>query len=87
MITNIEFTEKAGQSYRKLPLHIKKKADRQLTQLIENPKHPSLRVKKKQGESIFEARIDYHFRFTFVIVDTVLWILTVGPHDEGLGKK
>ncbi|MGI8419723.1 MAG: hypothetical protein ACR2LN_03700 [Candidatus Levyibacteriota bacterium] len=35
----------------------------------------------------FEARIDYHYRFTFSISAEEIIILSIGPHDEGLGKK
>ena len=40
-----------------------------------------------RGEDKFEARIDYHYRFTYKIESEDIWILSVGPHDEGLGKK
>ena len=40
-----------------------------------------------QGEDIFEARIEYHYRFIFKIEDGEINILTVGMHDAGLGKK
>lgn len=39
------------------------------------------------GTDIFEARIDIHNRFTFEISDEFITFLTIGPHDEGLGKK
>ena len=38
-------------------------------------RHPSLKSKKKQGEDVWEARIDYHYRFTFIIDDEQLIIL------------
>lgn len=87
MIIEVRLTERAEKSYTKLPLHVKKKAKRQFKRLIDIPKYPSLRVKKKQGENIFEARVDYHYRFTFIVEEKTLWILSIGPHDEGLGKK
>lgn len=87
MIIDVQLTERAEKSYSKLPFHIKKKSKRQFKMLVESPQHPSLRVKKKQGENIFEARIDYHYRFTFIVEEKTLWILSIGPHDEGLGKK
>ena len=39
------------------------------------------------GANIFEARIDIHYRFTFQIAGEEIYILTIGPHDLGLGKK
>lgn len=87
MIIEVLLTERAEKSYTKLPLHVKKKANRQFKRLIDIPQYPSLRVKKKQGENIFEARVDYHYRFTFIVEEKTLRILSIGPHDEGLGKK
>ena len=87
MIAEIKFTENAETSFLKLPLHIRKKAKRQLKRLLENPRHPSLHIKKMQSVEKFEGRIDYHYRFTFIIEDNILWILSLGPHDSGLGKK
>lgn len=83
----VSFSTNADKSYKKLPLRTKKKVDKQIRLLFANPSHPSLRLKKVQGENKFEARIDYHYRFTFIFVNDVLHILTLGPHDEGLGKK
>lgn len=83
----INFSKKAEKGYKKLSLVIKKKADKQFKFLRTNPHHPSLNVKKMQGEDYFEARIDYHYRFRFFIEKNTIFIITVGPHDEGLGKK
>lgn len=27
------------------------------------------------------------FRFTFIVAEEIIWILSIGMHDEGLGKK
>lgn len=87
MVT-IHMSDAADRSYQELPIHIKKKADRQLRQIAVDFRHPSLRVKKMKGfQDRFEARIDRQYRFAFSILGEVLYILTIGPHDEGLGKK
>lgn len=39
------------------------------------------------GLDRYEARIDIHYRFTYSIQEGSALILTIGPHDEGLGKK
>lgn len=39
------------------------------------------------GSSNFEARIDIHYRFAFQMEADIIYILVIGPHDEGLGKK
>ncbi len=83
----IEFAPKAQKQIKKLPETIFRKFKRQVQYLIDNPAHPSLRVKRKGGSNDFEARIDYHYRFTFIKKENTICILTIGPHDEGLGKK
>lgn len=83
----IEFSKRAEKGYKKLPRKLQLKADRQLAYLINNYRHPSLRARKMGGSNIFEARIDMHYRFTFQIEEEEIHILTLGPHDEGLGKK
>ncbi|KKQ97702.1 MAG: hypothetical protein UT24_C0023G0008 [Candidatus Woesebacteria bacterium GW2011_GWB1_39_12] len=83
---NLVFTKQAEKLYQKLPSVIQKKVDRQFGFLLENYRHPSLRTRKMGGEEKFEARIDKHYRFTFITVEEDIVILTIGPHDFGLGK-
>jgi len=56
--------------------------------LVADPRHPSLRVKKIKGtSSIFEARVDRDFRFTFEYgEDREIILRVVGPHDPTLNK-
>ena len=77
----------AKEQLSKLPIHIQKKANRQLSYLLQNYHHPSLHAKKKSGSGVFEARIDIHYRFTFMVEQDEIYILTIGTHDTGLGKK
>ena len=83
----IVFSKNAEKSYSKLSLSIKKKADKQFALLLSNHRHPSLRTRKMADSEIFEARIDLHYRFTFEITQDTIILRTIGPHDEGLGKK
>jgi mRNA interferase RelE/StbE len=82
----IFFTRQAQRSYQKLPLIIQKKADKQLSLLLSNYRHPSLKTRKMSGVNKFEARIDIHYRLTFIIKKEGIIILTIGPHNKGLGK-
>ena len=84
---NLNFSQRALQSYKRLPLTIQKKADKQFNLLLTNYRHPSLRTSKMSGVGYFEARIDIHYRFTFLVEGDEIYIMTVGPHDKGLGKK
>ncbi len=79
-------TGKADKQLRKLPKHIREKARKAFKYLSENPHHPALNSKKMSGDQ-FEARIDYHYRCIYVVLPGTIWVLAVGPHDEGLGKK
>lgn len=81
------FSPKFQKRFKKLHPSLKKKFEKQLKFLLVNPSHPSLAVKKMGGLDLFEARLDYHNRFVFKIVDDEAWFYSIGPHDEGLGKK
>ncbi len=83
---NIVVSPKAEKQLSKLPQRIQKKTHRQFSFLISDYRHPSL-FSRKMSQNIFEARIDIHYRFTFQIEEETIYILTVGSHDEGLGKK
>lgn len=80
------FSEGFKKQYKKLPLKIQKKFLKQLKYLLSDYRHPSLQTRKEIGNEIFEARVDYHYRFTFILSGDEIWLLTIGPHDEGLGK-
>lgn len=84
---NITISPKAEKQLSKLPRSIQKKTHRQFSFLISDYRHPSLFSRKMGGQNIFEARIDIHYRFTFQIEEENIYILTIGPHDEGLGKN
>ncbi len=83
----ITISPKAEKQLSKLPQHIQKKTHRQFTFLLTDYRHPSLWSRKMGGYNVFEARIDIHYRFTFQVEEDNISVLTIGPHDEGLGKK
>ena len=84
---NLVVAPKAQKQLSKLPQNIKNKTHRQFFFLLSDYRHPSLHAKKMSGSEVFEARIDIHYRFTFQIEHDEIFVLTVGPHDKGLGKK
>lgn len=77
----------AKKQLSKLPKNIQKKTKKQFYFLNKNHKHPSLKTSKMKGRGVFEARVDIHYRFSFIIENEQIYILTVGRHDKGLGKK
>lgn len=84
---NITVTPEAKKRLLKLPLNIQKKTEKQFTFLISDYRYPSLHTRKMGGGDVFEARIDIHYRFTFQVDGENIYILTIGPHDTGLGKR
>jgi len=56
--------------------------------IIENPRHPSLRVKKIQGtEDIFEASVNMAVRVTFqYIKPDIVYLRNIGEHDMTLKR-
>lgn len=82
-----QYSDGFKKQYKRLPRITQKKFLKQLKHLLENPFHPSLHGRKMPGTEKYEARVDYHYRFTYSIIEDELWLLTIGPHDEGLGKK
>jgi mRNA-degrading endonuclease RelE of RelBE toxin-antitoxin system len=84
---NVKPTDKVDKQLKKLPKNIQDKARKAFKQLSEDPYHPALNSKKMVGTSHFEARIDYHYRFIYTVTPDLIWVVAVGQHDEGLGKK
>jgi mRNA interferase RelE/StbE len=76
------FTARFKKLFKKLPDSLKKKVNRQLKLLGENPQHPSLHAKKMVNtDNIWEARVDYQHRFTFKKTGDIIILRAVGSHD------
>ena len=77
--------ERFRKSYQRLPQPIQRKADKQLSLLAANVRHPSLQVKHMKGATgIWEARVDLHYRMTFEMVGETIYLRVVGNHDDVL---
>ena len=78
----IQTTKPFDGDYDSLPKEIKERANKQLTLLLENPRHPSLRLKKIKGHpAIWEGRITESYRFTFQISGEIYMLRRIGTHD------
>ena len=77
----IKRTESFLKDYRRLPVEIQGQVDKQLGYLIQNPRHPSLHVKKLRGTDKFEIRVSKGYRLTFRYADDVLELRRIGTHD------
>jgi len=65
----------------KLPREIQAKAAKAFVLFKENPRHPSLGVKRVQGlPGVWEGRIDVSYRFTFHYEDDLCVFRNIGPH-------
>jgi mRNA-degrading endonuclease RelE of RelBE toxin-antitoxin system len=81
-------TRRFKKSFQRLPQHIQEKAIKAFSLFKDDPRHPSLRIKKMQGvENIWEGSVDISYRFTFHFdVDeqsgeTICVFRNIGPHD------
>jgi mRNA-degrading endonuclease RelE of RelBE toxin-antitoxin system len=84
----IKLTDRFSGLYKNLPKSIRKKINRQIQLLAENPRHPSLQTKPIQGTNgIFEARVDINYRHTYERLpgDTLL-LRVVAKYDDALKK-
>jgi mRNA interferase RelE/StbE len=84
----IEFTKTFEKLYRDLHPDIKRKTQKALRLLAEDPRSPSLRSKPIKGiPGIYEARVDQNYLLTYErLPDDVLLIRVMGPHDQALKK-
>lgn len=75
------YTKKFKKDYKSLPSDIQKLADKQLTHLLRNPRHPSLKIKKMQdSRDIWEGRVTYAYRFTFRWQGKICILRRIGTH-------
>jgi addiction module RelE/StbE family toxin len=78
----VTFTKPFKRDYKGLPENIQEQIDKQIMHLLDNPKHPSLHIKKMEGhESIWEARVTKGYRMTFQIDGDTYLLRRVGTHS------
>lgn len=70
------------RDFERLPARLRAATLAALERLIANPGHPSLRLKKMQGqEGIWELRVTQGYRVTFQVEGEYYVLRRVGPHD------
>jgi len=78
----IQTTKPFDRDYDSLQKGIKERASKQFILLLENPRHPSLRLKKIKGHpTMWEGRITESYRFTFQIVGETYLLRRIGAHE------
>jgi mRNA-degrading endonuclease RelE of RelBE toxin-antitoxin system len=76
------FTKSFIKDYQVLPISLQRAAEKQLERLAENPRHPSLNVKKMQDpRNIWEARVTKGYRLTLQMDGDVCILRRLGTHD------
>ena len=82
---NIQYTELFREKAQGLPAEIKKALRAKLELMIENPRHPSLRAKKIQGQDgIFEASVTMSVHMTWQYTEDGILLRNIGEHDQTL---
>lgn len=73
------------KEFKKLPRDLRELAKKKLRLFLENPSHPSLRVKKVQGyhedPSIMELSVNMAVRVTFQRFPEFLYLRHIGTHE------
>lgn len=78
----VQTTRPFDRDYARLPDEVKERVDKQLAFLINNPRHPSLRLKKIRGaEGMWEARVTLGYRKTLQMAGDTLILRRIGAHD------
>lgn len=78
----IQTTKPFDRDYALLPESMKRRAEKQFRLLLENPRHPSLRIKKMEDpREIWEGSITKHYRFTFQIIGEIDLLRRIGIHE------
>ena len=83
----LQYTDRFQRAYNDLTDDDAERVKKALRLLVENPRHPSLRVKRIQGtDHIWEARASLSIRLTFEMHGDLIVLRNVGAHDETLKK-
>jgi mRNA-degrading endonuclease RelE of RelBE toxin-antitoxin system len=79
----IDYSECAGKSLDGLEEKVRKAFFKQVKFLEENLRHPSLRAKKYDtSKDLWQARVNKDWRFYFLILDDVYYIVDITPHPK-----
>ena len=81
----IRRTRTFDKAFLKLPAQIQLKTEKAVKLLFLDFYHPSLHTKKMMGQKdLWEARVDYHYRFTFTFDHDTIILRVVGNHEDAL---
>ena len=79
----VEYTPYFRRKFAKFPTIVQRKFQKQLTLLLRDIRHPSLRAKKfDETEDIWQARVDDQARFYFKITEDRYSLLDIKKHKD-----
>ena len=82
---NIYYSELFAEKVKQLPVELKRILKKKLELMLVNPRHPSLRAKKIQGQdNIFEASVTMDIRITWQYAEDGILLRNIGEHDKTL---
>jgi len=82
---NIYYSELFAEKVKQLPTEVKRILKKKLELMLENPRHPSLRNKKIQGQdNIFEASVTMDIRITWQYAGDGILLRNIGEHVKTL---
>ena len=75
-------TNRFLKDYATLPEELKTRTEKAISALLDNPRHPSLMIKKMEGrEGIWELRVTEGCRLTFQLSGDAYVLRRVGTHN------
>ena len=76
-------TNRFWRNFSKLSEETKKKFDKQIGYLLSDLRYPSLRAKKyDETGGVWQARVDDHYRFYFIIDGDTYVLFNILPHSD-----
>ncbi len=79
----IGYSERAGKSIESLPKAVRQAFFKQVKFLEQNLMHPSLRAKKyDEATNLWQARVNKAWRFYFLILGDIYYIVDIIPHPK-----
>lgn len=78
----LTLSEPYKKLFARLPADIRETTYEKLELFLNNPSHPSLRVKKIKGtEKIWEMSVTMNYRITFEVWEHEIYLRRIGTHD------
>ncbi|MEK7479146.1 MAG: DNA helicase [Patescibacteria group bacterium] len=77
----IIFSDPFQGDFVNLPLQVQRAFEKSARFLFNNPRHPSLQVKKLPGTSFWYGRVTLGYRFTFQWAGDSIVLRRIGTHD------